>query len=915
MLESRSNRRAGLPGRMSFWNGTPQILSLWTGGSPLSRLLLGLEGIVIMAAALGPLLIAHGWKEEPGALSLQVTRGTYEFLVLALLVLFWCGWCEGGYRLGQQLGSFATVPWPRRLTLELWTGVLSSLLLSVLTSLNPLLPLVAVFLLFGGIEALKGSGLGLPLWASLRRGFRESFHTVSLAPLRLLRLMVVPGLLLYMNNLLLRILQIRYRDLLLQRPLPGPISSRVDGAMVVLAILIVVLALLGIGLFFNARADLALHYLQIQHIQALDPLMPLDKVLTSERRSGRRVAAFMLFSTLLFGLYLLVNSELFSRSFFYMTLEASVGIVNSFVQSLIDLLAKFSFIIVVLALIIGLCVILVSLAKGNGGDLLNRSLSSLGRSIQSFSAFISQQINLPGQAIQITTLLSAVGLIATQTYSKIVETQSNRLEQQRREELQVKLLQQRTQSYGDRAENQILRFQQNLESLASKDQNGSGWLDLERRSQVASLTQDLMRQLKDLDGNPDRSRRARVLKYLYDSRFLIENEAVVAGEKTTCKDALSQVIEQGKTPRTLRTLPQFVLDRKLIDQNPGKTTCNLARLVPLNMDFSHASLRGAILNNAALPFINLSHADLQGAQLQEADLRFANLSNANLRGVDLTNAKLDYADLANAELRTARLKKASFKGAILFYATTSESEKLPEGSLSWDLTRQESDRSTPVWCPLDPRMNPENLNPGAVDLEAATSPSEFIAQAGAKCSNRSYSGFRRQRDRIQNRNWASGDFSGTTIENFRLHGIDFTNANLQGAVFRYVRLNDVVFTGANLKGARFEHSVLNNVDFTGANIRRMVFVGSSAERLTFRGSQYVLPIELGDYAKDLLLLTGRNMDLSTADNQSPPARLAQKLLLPILLAPFPLRPSRVLIWLVPYSPELVFASEDRQSIP
>ena len=109
--------------------------------------------------------------------------------------------------------------------------------------------------------------------------------------------------------------------------------------------------------------------------------------------------------------------------------------------------------------------------------------------------------------------------------------------------------------------------------------------------------------------------------------------------------------------------------------------------------------------------------------------------------------------------------------------------------------------------------------------------------------------------------------------------------------------------------------MLNNVDFTGASIRQMTFVGSSVERPTFNGSQYVLPIELGDYANDLLRLSGRNMDISSTSNQSPPSRLVQTLLLPLLLAPFPFRPSRVLIWLVPYSPELVFSSENRQSIP
>jgi len=893
------------------------MLTLWTGGHPLSRLLLGLEGIVLMGGALGPLLIVHLWKNETGALSLQVSRGAYEFWVLALMVLFWCGWCEGGYRLGQHLGGFKTVPWQRRLTLELWTGVLSSLLLSVLTSLNPLLPLVVVFLLFGGIESLKESGLGRGIGASARRGFRRSFHTVSLDPLRFLSLMAVPGVLLYIYNLLLRILQICYRDLVVQ-------SAKVDARVFCLAILILLLALLGAGLFFIARMDLALNYLRKRQALQREPSPSLEPILTGARRLGQNVVAFMLFLALLFGLYQLVNAGLFTRFYFYTALEACVRFVIGFVQSLLDLMAKFSFILVVLVLIAGLCITLISLAKGNGNDLLNRSLVAVKTKIQHFSEFISKQINLPGQAIQITTLLSAVGLIATQTYSKILQAQDLRLEQERQQQQQLKLQQQQKQSYGDRAENEILRFKQNLQGLAGTNQDGMDWLGLERRNRVASITRDLTRQLKDPDGNPDGPRRARVLQYLYDSRFLI------AGEKTGCPDeddALSRVIQrsEGKkdeSPRTLGTLTQFELDRRLIDQNKRNGSCGLARLVPLNMDFSHASLQGAFLNNANLPFIDLSYADLRNAQLRGADLRFANLTNANLRGANITGAKLDFADLANAELRSTGLEtaKATFKGAVLFYATHDKDFRLPPESLSWDLalpTEDETETPNPkkpkppeaLWCPLDPRMDPDASNEAANSIHTG-----IIAQAGAKCSNRIYSGFKRRSDQIHNRNWASGDFKGTTIENFRLNGIDFTNANLKGAIFRNIRLNHIAFTGADLEGARFENSVLDNVDFTGANIRRMAFVGSSAERLTFRGSDYVLPIELGDYANQLLPLTGRNMDLS-AKNQSSPVRLAQRLLLPLLLAPFPLRPSRVLIWLVPYSPELVFASEDRQSIP
>jgi uncharacterized protein YjbI with pentapeptide repeats len=405
------------------------------------------------------------------------------------------------------------------------------------------------------------------------------------------------------------------------------------------------------------------------------------------------------------------------------------------------------------------------------------------------------------------------------------------------------------------------------------------------------------------DGNPDGPRRARILKYLYDSRFLIENATALA-ENAKCEDALSALIEEphkstknDSSPHALSTLPSFELDQKLKDKTAGKSPCSLARLIPQGMDFSYANLKGAFLNNAALPFINLSHADLSNAQLRGADLRFANLENANLRGADLTGAKLNFGNLINAELRGTELgeadgrDQASFKGSLLFYSTRDiDAEDKMKGGLSWDLTKEKPDKANLqiLFCPLDPRV------------DAKDNPASPIAQAGAKCNKRTYSGFRRKSDnKISNRNWAMGDFGNAFIENFRLNDIQFTNANLRGAVFRYVNFNNVSFIGANLDGARFENCILNKVDFSGASIRQMAFVGSSVERLTFRGAQYVLPIQLGDYADDLLLLSGRNMDINSTDNQSPPVRLAQNLLLPFLLAPFPLRPIRMLIWLVP----------------
>ncbi|MFN7873643.1 MAG: pentapeptide repeat-containing protein, partial [Cyanobacteriota bacterium] len=808
----------------------------------------------------------------------------YEYLVLGLLVLFWVGWCEEGYQLSRTIKTIPKMAWQRRVTLELWTGVLFSLMLSVLSSLSTVLPLLAMFLVFAGIESLMAEKSEQTLWGSILMGFRSSFRKVSQDPLHFLTLLAVPGLLLYLSNLILRACLIHFVLEIDNENLVGAI---------IFGILLAGSGVTGILLFFIARIDLSISYLKASNHETSSLPSSLDTLLRKIRQYSQYLIAGILAISLIYGLVELISSDLFGRNFFYSTLEASVGAINNFVQKIIDLLAKFTFILIVLAFITALSLLLVGVASGNGKGILERFLALIGAKFKGLIDFIQNQMDIPGQAIQITTIISAVGLMATQTYTKIIEAQGIRLEQQKQQEEQVKLQLDQNQKYGSHADELIERYQESLQSLALKDDDESQWRDPDRRSQVASMTRNLLRQLETPDGKPDGLRRARILIYLYDSRFLIGNESDIATDKNVCgDDALSKLMgvhtmhrenEPEKTSknivRSLNTLPQFALDRKLINVlTQEKTTasdCSLARLVPLQMNFSFANLAGVFLNNASMPFINLSHADLHGAQLRKADLRFANLENANLKGADLTDARLDFANLTNAELRrTTGLDTNKLNGTILFYSThdrdNEKDSKLDTAALSWELTDDKpntdkaatsNNNNRSIFCPLDPRAkNQDEQQIGR------------ITQAGAKCNNRAYSGYlRTSGDEISNRNWASGDFASTTLENFRLKRIHFTNANLRDTVFRYVELNDVDFTGANLDGARFEHSVLNNVDFTGASVRKMSFVDSSVERSVFKGSEYVLPIQLGDYAENLLRLSGRNTDSRSTSNLNPPS--------------------------------------------
>ena len=89
------------------------------------------------------------------------------------------------------------------------------------------------------------------------------------------------------------------------------------------------------------------------------------------------------------------------------------------------------------------------------------------------------------------------------------------------------------------------------------------------------------------------------------------------------------------------------------------------------VDLSGATLGGANLFAACLPFANLSGANLSGAFLRQADLNLANLSGANLTWAYLPFANLTGANLTSANLSGANLMRANLGGAVLTEANLS----------------------------------------------------------------------------------------------------------------------------------------------------------------------------------------------------------------------------------------------------
>jgi uncharacterized protein YjbI with pentapeptide repeats len=119
---------------------------------------------------------------------------------------------------------------------------------------------------------------------------------------------------------------------------------------------------------------------------------------------------------------------------------------------------------------------------------------------------------------------------------------------------------------------------------------------------------------------------------------------------------------------------------------------------PIQVDLSHADLRGSCLSGASLSKANLrradlrgadlskaylSEADLGGARLNEANLSGAHLNWANLRGANLSRANLAWADLSRTDLIGAHLTHATLVGTDLRHANLTGC--FIHGVSAWDL--------------------------------------------------------------------------------------------------------------------------------------------------------------------------------------------------------------------------------------
>jgi hypothetical protein len=159
----------------------------------------------------------------------------------------------------------------------------------------------------------------------------------------------------------------------------------------------------------------------------------------------------------------------------------------------------------------------------------------------------------------------------------------------------------------------------------------------------------------------DRSRKASVVQFLYESGLITKGRVVVDLSGADLRGAvLYQAFLDGANLSGASLSEAQLIMAKLRVANLRETNLFRANLSDADLSAWH----GVTLDRTNLRRANLSQANLFRANLSQAHLHQTNLREGDLRGADLSEARLMDADLSGVDLRGADLSNAVFAGYL-----------------------------------------------------------------------------------------------------------------------------------------------------------------------------------------------------------------------------------------------------------
>lgn len=838
-------------------------------------------------------------------------------MLLMLGGLYWVGWCETTHNLVDKVGvsQINETAWGRIIG-YLYTGAIIYISISGLASINPLLSIGGIFLLFWGVESLhkmdqyhgnsseqraspNADDEQQPLeWFArrLQRGAANSFRIVSITPVEFIAKLLLPGVVLYVVSNCIKGCWIGFAELTDR-------GQSFGAALLILVGIILTVFLLAGFVFFlldiqrsyllnacvhnaglrsNEGLPVEKHFWKKLSIEIDEETRRvvndvIDKHLVAwPRRINQWTFRLLVIGLACWSILLVVNYGILSRDTFYLALEGVVTFANFLLQVLVQLLIKMAFLILVVLALLLLPVFLIGISRGSEFmQTLRNQIQSGSRTLMRFF----QDLQIGADVKSISAVLSVIGLIALQSYARIQESATALKEQQRlqREQDSVRRKEERDHSRAIDALEQ--EYKKKIQEYVSG--GVASFTNLGLRAQIVARTRDLSEKLVDLDGQPDGKGRGRLLRYLYEAGLL--NLPSDSGEdvsspslRTTCNtDNLKNRIDGlAKDGDIRRSMPVHMeMERELKDLQepqpnfPTKERPCLPRVFLDRMDFSYSDLSSATLKNAFLPFIILRNANLSSADLRGVDLRGADLEGANLRNADIRGAKFDHAILNNADFQFARYSEEK-KGVETTLITANEaisfqsSFALPDiGAHQFEANgfRQALRRTTRAWDIENRPMkkNDESLLRSRLTFCPFDPP---LLQPSSSVDKGRQHELPPHSDIKEISSSSNEGAVERANHKFMQGGSACINRDIDGTLRPFpdiVRYQHFNWSGSNFEGTTLKGMQLVDIDLSGANLRNSTFQDVVLDKVQFVGADLA-----GVAFEDVLL---RDVDFTGAD--------------------------------------------------
>jgi uncharacterized protein YjbI with pentapeptide repeats/energy-coupling factor transporter ATP-binding protein EcfA2 len=280
-------------------------------------------------------------------------------------------------------------------------------------------------------------------------------------------------------------------------------------------------------------------------------------------------------------------------------------------------------------------------------------------------------------------------------------------------------------------------------------------------------------------------------------RDLVRTAATLIAEDARAKETLLRLLTGPPWSHAMSASLLHAAEIGWVPQ-PGSTPC----------------LRGAYLEEAAWPGVQLEGANLEGADLSAAYLPRANLTGANARKAVLRQARLHGAALGSLDAANADLSGADLSG-VQAVAAVLDVANLEGANLQGAMLHRALLRGT--------NLTGANLR----DADLAEADLLWAGIQGADFTGANLLGAHLSGLCLREAIWDGACFAGARMVRCDLEGLALPGAVFEGAFLKSALLTGSTMPGANFRKARLCNAGLADVDWECADLRGADLRGAS----------------------------------------------------------------------------------------